>query len=358
MKLGIISLCGDSSMMIVNEAAQYFKESKALDIRKLHVHLFQSESKILNVHYEKKPLEAFDCVYLRGSHKYTFLQRSISKALQNVVYLPIKPEAFTIGHNKLLTLLELQKNDIRIPRTYFAATGKGAKDLLEEVNFPIILKIPHGTQGKGVMIADSISSAKTMIDALEVFKQPYILQEYIETGSTDIRAIVVGNKVVAAMERVGAKDDIRSNIHAGGHGRPVNISPETEEIAIKAAKVIGADICGVDILEGTKPAVIEVNLSPGLKGITKALHKNIAKMIAQFLFERTKEFLEEKTEKAKPIEVKPGQEIYTTLSMKNGIIRLPKFVADISGFSIDDDVVLVVNKGKIEIKRHKIKKED
>ena len=360
MKLGVVSLTGRSSTRIAEEGKKYFGDSDVLDIRKLEVH---AESQKLNVHYDKKILSGYDCLYIRGSYKYVLLQRSIARALYQEIYMPIKPIAFELGHNKFLTLLELQKNGIRIPKTYFAPNSKMAKQILDEVNYPIIMKIPYGTQGKGVMFADSKSSASSMIDALEFFKQPYIIQEYIETNATDIRAIVIGNKVIA-MRRRATLDELRANIHMGGIGTAVELDPDVEQLAIKSAKAIGAEICAVDILEGTKHAVIEVNLSPGLDGISKATKRNVAGIIAKYLYERTIEFKASRGDKDLKKEIKAlnlnhkTKQIMTSLDIKNGMIRLPKFVTDISEFNIDDDVVINIGKRSIEIKEYKIKKEE
>jgi len=360
MKLGVISLTGRSSNNIAKEGKKYFGESNILDIRKLEVH---AAPEGLLVHYDKKLLEGYDCLYIRGSYKYTLLQRSIARSFYQEIYMPIKPSAFELGHNKFLTLLELQRNGIRIPKSYFAVNNKIAKKILDEVNYPIIMKIPYGTQGKGVMFADSKSSASSMLDALEVFKQPYIIQEYIETGATDIRAVIVGNKVIA-MRRKATLDELRANIHRGGVGRAVELEPDVEQLAIKSAKAIGAEICAVDILEGTKPSVIEVNLSPGLDGITNATKKNVADIIAKYLYERTVEFKATKGDKSFKKEMKTisfnhkTKEVMTSLDIKNGMIRLPKFVTDVSGFGADDDVIINIGKKKIEIKENKIKKDE
>ena len=360
MKLAIISLVGKSSRSILEESKQFFDKVDHLDIRKIEVEV----SDELRVSYSGKKIENYDCIYVRGSFRYALLQRSITRALHSEVYMPIKPEAFTIGHDKFLTLLELRKNKVPLPKTYFAATTESAKKLLEEVNYPIIMKIPSGTQGKGVMFADSIGSARSMLDTLEVFNQPYILQEYVETNSTDIRAIVAGNKVIAAMKRKAQKSEIRANIHMGAIGLSYELDPDTEHIAIKSAKAIGAEICAVDILDrGGKPQVIEVNLSPGLEGITKATKKNIAHHLAKYLATRTKE--EKDATKSitvdtmfKELEIgskhTKKKEIITSLDIKAGIIKLPKIVTDISGFVSDDEATIEIEKEKIIIKKHKI----
>lgn len=364
MKIAIISLGGKSSKMILKEAKKYFQGADLIDIRGIEV---DATSKELEVLYKGKPLKKYDCVYVRGSFRYALLQRSITRALHHDTYMPIQPKGFTLGHNKFLTLLELQKKKVAIPKTYLTATLDAAKKILDQVNYPIIMKIPSGTHGKGVMFADSVASAKSMLDTLEVSKQSYIIQEYVETEEiSDIRAIVVGNKVVAAMKRKATPEEQRANIHMGGEGTPYEVDYDTEQVAVKSAKAIGADVCAVDILMGAEPLAIEVNLSPGLQGITATTKKNIAAKIAKFLFEKTKEFSETKKKKGygeiiKEIEVSKGngaQEILTNLDIKAGVIKLPKVITDITKFTSDDEVILIVDKGKLEIKPHKIKKEE
>ena len=360
MKLGIISLGGPSSKSILEESKKLFTKAEHLDIRNMKVEI----SNELIITHNGKPIDNYDCVYVRGSYRYALLQRSITRALHTEIYMPLKPDSFTIGHDKFLTLLELSKNKIPLPKTYFAATTESAKQLLEEVNYPIIMKIPSGTQGKGVMFADSISSARSMLDTLEVFNQPYILQEYVETNSTDIRAIVAGNKVVAAMKRKGQKSELRANIHAGATGQPYELDAETEQIAIKSARAIGAEICGVDILDsGGKPQVIEVNLSPGLGGITKYTKKNVALEIAKYLASKTREIRDSKKDNSfntmmKELELGSKHvnknEIIASLDIKSGIIKLPKLVSDISQFVYNNEVLIEAEKDKITIRKHEI----
>ncbi len=360
MRLAIISLNGPSSKRILEEAKQFFDTADHIDIRKTEV--MASES--LKVIHEGKELNEYDCIYVRGSFRYAPLQRSITRALHAEVYMPLQPETFTIGHDKFLTLLELRKNRVPFPKTYFTATTESAKKLLDQIHYPVIMKIPSGTQGKGVMFADSVSSARSILDTLEVFNQPYIIQEYIETDATDIRAIVAGNKVIGAMKRKAERSELRANIHAGATGQPYELNADMEQIAVKAAKAVGAEICAIDILEsGGKLNVIEVNLSPGLEGITKYTKKNIAREIAEYLAKRTKEVQAAKKENTvgdifKEIERESKhtkkKELIIPLDIKSGIIRLPKLITDISEFGVDDEVLIEAEKDKIIIKKHKI----
>ncbi len=217
MRLAVVSLGGYSSKLIAEKARAYFSVVDEINLKNVDVRVFTGAKEAF---YEDRPLPDYDCIFVRGSFRYELLQRTLSEVKFDDAYLPLRPEAFINCHNKLLTLLALQKYNLPVPTTYFASTADYAKKILGEVNYPIILKIPHGTQGKGVMFADSLPSAKSMLDALEVFGQPYLIQEYIETGATDVRAIVVGDKVVGCMRRKAASNELRANIQMGGVGEP------------------------------------------------------------------------------------------------------------------------------------------
>ncbi|MBT4732939.1 RimK family alpha-L-glutamate ligase [Candidatus Woesearchaeota archaeon] len=361
MKLCVISLGGVTSKNIAHESKNYFDEVVELNLKNIELCLDDKGFKIKD---DVGDLKEFDCIYVRGSHKYALLQRALTRALYKKVYMPIKPNAFTLGHNKLLGSLELQQKGVSIPTSYFVMNSKQAKALLGEINFPIIIKIPEGTQGKGVMFADSESSAKSMIDALDVFNQPYIIQEYIETGdvkSEDLRVIVAGGKVVGAMKRVSKSTDVRANIHADGTGMAVELTPDLEKMSVKAARALGVDIAGVDILSGRKSSVIEVNLSPGLKGIMKYTGKNIARDVAKALFDETKVFQKKKQEKGliKKVSDENGfDEHYVGSHIERGMLTLPKFVTKSTGFVNGDELIINSKKGEVRITKHHISKDD
>jgi len=361
MKLGVIShIKGKGSQSVVQEAKNYFDEAHHLDIKQFEVNIHKEN---LQVNYKGKPLDDYDCLYIRGSYKYALLNRSLTRALMHKTYLPIEPNAFTVAHNKLLTILELQRSKINVPHTYFAATSSVAKQMVKNAQYPLILKIPEGGLGKGVMVADTTAAATSMIDALELFNQPYLIQEFIETrhkDPSDLRVLVVGGKVVACMERFAAKGDIRSNLHAKGKGAQCEPSAEVEQIALKSAKLLGADICAVDILEGIRPAVVEINLSPGLEGITKYTKTNVANIIAKFLFEKAKTLAASKIVNTdiRNIVHEPISESFVSLNIVHGMIKLPKYVTDLTGFTMDDEVIINAKKGVFTVKEHAIKKHD
>ncbi|RME55026.1 RimK family alpha-L-glutamate ligase [Candidatus Woesearchaeota archaeon] len=354
MKFALISLGGKSSQLLLEKAKEHFDIVDDIDIRKVYVQTTTDGQKIF---YESNELKQYDCVLIRGSFRYQLLQTAISTVLKGSCYMPLSSQSFNYCHNKFSTLLALHKKEIPIPTTHYAPKLEVAKKILETVNYPIIIKIPEGTQGKGVMFADSLVSAKSVLDTLSIFKQPFLIQEYIETNATDVRAIVVGDKVVAAMRRRAQGDELRANLHMGGVGEPYELDYKAEQIAVKTAKAVGAEICGVDLLEGRNTYVLEVNTSPGLMGITEATKLDIAGMMMKYVYEKTKEFvyLKKKEEYSEIMgsltkAVNQPKEIYTNLDVVDGVIRLPRVCSKLAGLAKQQEVVITVKKDNINIK--------
>ena len=352
----IMSLGSKSSLMITEAMKVYFDTVDSIDLRDLEVNVGSGK---LNVLHEGKQLPQYSCIYARGSFRFAPLLRSITRVLYHSSYMPIKADTFTIGHDKLLTHLSLQHSNIPMPATYFASSTKAAKKILNKLNYPIVLKFPHGTQGKGVMFAESFAAASSMLDALIALKQPFLIQEYIETGGVDIRAFLVGDKVVASMKRKAIRGELRANIHAGGIGEACSLDQATKRTAIDAASSIGADICAVDMLESIKGSVVvEVNLSPGIQGITKATGIDIADKIAKYLFEKSEVFSARDRDEATlkifedlGLSSEMAQQIITNLDFRGERILLPKIVTGISQFGEKDEVVLKVEKGKLVVEK-------
>ncbi len=356
MKAAVMSLGSKSSLMIIEAMQAYFDEVNNVDLRDVEVNLGAGT---LDVLYEGKRISKYSCIYARGSFRYAPLLRSVTRALYSSSYMPIKPETFTLGHDKLLTHLALQHFRIPMPTTYLASSTRAAKKILNEVNYPIVLKFPHGTQGKGVMFAESFAAASSMLDALIALKQPFLIQEYIETGGVDIRAFVIGDSVIASMKRTAVRGEMRANIHAGGTGQSCDLNQTTKRIAIDTASSIGAEICAVDILESSKgPLVIEANLSPGLQGITQATNINVADKIAKYLYQKSEIFSARDRDEATlkifedlGLSNEIAQQIITNLDFRADRILLPKIITDIAQFTQKDEVVLKVEKGKLNIER-------
>jgi len=287
LEAALISLRSDSSKWTVRAMRKYFTKVDDLDIRKIDIKISGNDSAIM---YDGKPMKKYACIYAKGSYRYAELLKTLTSLLEKKCYMPLSADSFTIAHDKLLTHLELQKNGIPMPNTYITPSVEAAKAVLKskEISYPVMMKFPKGTGGKGVMFAESYESASSILDALHTLRQPFILQEYIDTKKTDYRIIVAGNKVVAAMRRIAAADEARANYHSGGKGEKIILDPATEKLAIKVAKTIKAEICAVDILPSAKgPLVIEANVSPGLQLISKTTGIDLADEIAKYLFDRT-----------------------------------------------------------------------
>ena len=354
LKIAIVSLTGRSSQAIAKAAEKHFGVVKFYSIKDVGLEVGKENG----VFCKNEDLKKFDCVYLRGSFNYIDSLASVAIALNSKIYTPIRPESFFIAHNKFLTEVRLKEAKIPVPETYLVNKSDTAKQIIEsnKLKYPVVFKVLSGTHGKGVMFADSEESAKSMIDMMVKFNEPYLIQEYIETGARDIRAVVIGKKVIA-MERRAGKGELRAGIHSGGKGKKIDLDYDTEQIAIKTAKAIGADVCAVDLLKGgSKVVVTEVNLSPGLIGISEAVGKNVAEDVAEFLYKKTLAKRRKRTKDEKVEKPAMGKEVIFNLDIKAGRIRLPEGVAKMCGFEPDEECFLDVEKGKVAVK--KVKEED
>src|SRR3989344_1504061 len=186
-KACVISMGSTSSDWTVEAMKKYFIEVDNLYIKNIQISLEAKEPKVF---YQGKELPAYDCIYAKGSFRYADLLRSVTSILSKKCFMPIKASAFTVGHDKLLTQLKLQNEHIPMPKTYISATTSAAKNILQKMSYPIVMKFPKGTHGKGVMFADSYDSASSMLDALTALRQAFLIQEYVETGGVDTRVIV------------------------------------------------------------------------------------------------------------------------------------------------------------------------
>ena len=202
-------------------------------------------------------------------------------------------ESVAIGRSrdKLRSMQILAKHGVGLPLTAYANDPKQAEELIRAVNGPpVVIKLLEGTQGIGVVLAETMSSAKSVVEAFRGANVNILVQEFIkEAGGTDIRALVVGGKVVAAMKRTGSPDEFRSNLHRGGSAELVRITPEERATAVRAAKRMGLNVCGVDMLRSNHgPVIMEINSSPGLEGIETATGKDVAGLIIKFIEENAK----------------------------------------------------------------------
>jgi ribosomal protein S6--L-glutamate ligase len=199
--------------------------------------------------------------------------------------------AISRSRDKLRSLQLLSRDGIGMPRTGFASYPGDIQDLIKMVGgAPLVIKLLEGTQGIGVVLAETKKAAESVIEAFMGLKANILVQEFIkEAGGADIRCFVIGNKVVAAMQRQGAEGEFRSNLHRGGSATLIKITPKERATAIRAARVMGLNVAGVDLLRSERgPLVMEVNSSPGLEGIEQATGKDIAGMIVEFIEKNAK----------------------------------------------------------------------
>lgn len=206
---------------------------------------------------------------------------------QMKVYCVNESNAIACSRDKLRALQTLSRQNMAVPKTVFV---RKKKEMAEAIGFvegvPVVLKLLEGTQGCGVVLARDTHTAQAIMDLLEVTKQGVLVQKFVEEAKgRDLRAFVVGDRVVAAMRRIaGSEDEFRSNLHQGGHAEPVELSQDYRDLAVRAAKLIGLRVAGVDMLESNSgPMILEVNSSPGLEGIEKATGVDVASEIVEFI---------------------------------------------------------------------------
>ena len=240
------------------------------------------------VHYKAgEVLNKFDAIIPRIGASITFYGTAVLRQFEMLgAYALNESITITRSRDKLRAHQFFARKGIGMPNTGFAHSPQNTKDLIQLVGgAPLIIKLLEGTQGKGVILADTAKSAESLIEAFRGLDAFFLVQEFIkEAKGADIRCLVVGDKVVAAMERTAQAGDFRSNIHLGGTAKQIKITPTERKTAILAAKVMGLNVAGVDIVRSKRgPLVLEVNSSPGLKGIEGATKIDVAGLIIEFL---------------------------------------------------------------------------
>lgn len=239
------------------------------------------------VRYHGEELPYYDAVIPRIGASITFYGTAVVRQFEMMgTFCVNESVAISRSRDKLRALQLLSRKDVGLPRTGFANKPDNIKDLIKNVGgAPVVIKLLEGTQGIGVVLADTDKAAESIIEAFMGLKANILVQEFIEEASgADIRCFVVGGKVVAAMKRQGAEGEFRSNLHRGGTAKLVRLSKEERATAVNAAKVMGLNICGVDILQSKNgPVVMEVNSSPGLEGIEVATGKDVGDLIIEFI---------------------------------------------------------------------------
>ena len=240
-----------------------------------------------SVYYDGKPLENFDAIIPRIGASRTFYGTAVVRQFEVMgVFSTNESQAISRSRDKLRCLQILAREGIGLPVTGFAHATEDIDGLIDTVGgAPLVIKLLEGTQGIGVVLAETHKAAKSVIEAFRGLDANILVQEFIkEAGGADIRCLVVGGKVIAAMKRQGAEGEFRSNLHRGGTAEQVKLTPEERSTAVRAAKAMGLRVAGVDLLRSNHgPVIMEVNSSPGLEGIEKASGIDVADKIIEFI---------------------------------------------------------------------------
>ena len=244
------------------------------------------------IHYRGHPLEGFDAVIPRIGASVTFYGCAVLRQFEmQGVYTTASSIAINRSRDKFRSYQLLAKAGVDIPKTVFARETADLDDVVEKAGgAPLIIKVARGTHGNGVVLAETRKAAQAVMQAFYVEGVSFLVQEFIkESAGTDIRAFVVGNRVVASYRRQSLDDDFRSNLHQGGEGRSVKLTEEEEKTAVKAAKAMNLAICGVDMMRSDRgPLVLEVNSSPGF-GIEKITGRDVATKIIEYIERNAKQ---------------------------------------------------------------------
>ena len=239
------------------------------------------------IHYKGQALEGYDAVIPRIGASITFYGTAVVRQFEMMgVYSVNESVAISRSRDKLRSLQLLSRKGVGMPVTCFAHSPDEIPDLIDMVGgAPLVIKLLEGTQGLGVVLADTRKVAESVIEAFLGLKANILIQEYIaESSGADIRCLVIGDKVVAAMKRQAKPGEFRSNLHRGGSATLVKITPEERTTAVRAARIMGLSVAGVDLIRSNHgPLVMEVNSSPGLEGIENATGKDVAGMIFSFM---------------------------------------------------------------------------
>jgi ribosomal protein S6--L-glutamate ligase len=240
-----------------------------------------------NIRYAGSPLEGFDAIIPRIGATHTFYGTAVVRQFEMMNVFPTnESQGISRSRDKLRSLQLLSRNGIGLPVTGFAHSTKDIDGLIELVGgAPLIVKLIEGTQGVGVVLAETKKAAESVIAAFRQLDANILVQEFIkEAGGADLRAFVIGGRVVASMRRQGAPGEFRSNLHQGGSADKIKLTPEERSTAVRAAKTMGLNVCGVDMLRSNHgPVVMEVNSSPGLEGIEETTGVDVGGKVIEFI---------------------------------------------------------------------------
>ena len=279
-----------STRRLVETAEQRGHEVRVIDALRCYMNITSLKP---SIHYRGDDLQGFDAVIPRIGASITFYGTAVLRQFEMMNVFPLNESvAVTRSRDKLRSAQLLARKGIGMPVTGFAHNPDDIQDLLKQVGgSPVVIKLLEGTQGIGVVLAETQKAAESVIQAFMGLKANIMVQEFIkEAGGSDLRCFVVGDKVVAAMQRQGPEGEFRSNLHRGGSASLARLTPQERATAVRAAKIMGLEVCGVDLLRSNHgPVVMEVNSSPGLEGIESASGKDVAAIIFEYLEKRVTE---------------------------------------------------------------------
>ncbi len=273
-----------STRRLVEAARLRGHETKVIDVLRCYMNI---TSLAPSMHYKGEVLNDFDAVIPRIGASVTFYGTAVLRQFEMLGVYPLNESvAITRARDKLRSLQLLSRKGVGLPITGFAHAPDDVDDLIKMVGgAPLVIKLLEGTQGIGVVLAETQKAAESVIEAFMGLKVNILVQEFIkEANGADIRCFVIGDKVVATMKRQAKEGEFRSNLHRGGTASLIRITPEERSTATRAARIMGLNVAGVDILRSNHgPVVMEVNSSPGLEGIEHATGIDIADMIVGFI---------------------------------------------------------------------------
>ncbi len=286
MKIAILSQKASlySTSRLVEAAKERGHEVRVVDYLRCYMDIASHRPMVI---FQGKKLDDFDAVIPRIGASRTFYGTAVVRQFEMMGVFPAnESQAISRSRDKLRCLQLLAREGIGLPVTGFAHSTKDIDGLLETVGgAPVVIKLLEGTQGIGVVLAETESAAKSVIEAFRGLEANILVQEFIkEAGGADIRCFVVGGKVIAAMKRQGGEGEFRSNLHRGGSATKIKLTPEERSTAVRAAKTMGLNVAGVDLLRSNHgPVIMEVNSSPGLEGIEAATGVDVALKIIEYI---------------------------------------------------------------------------
>ncbi len=286
MKLAILSCAprAYSTRRLREAAEQRGHKVKVLNTLKFAIDLEEGNP---DLYFRQKPLSSYDAVLPRIGTSITYYGTAVVRQFQEMdVFCANTAHGIANSRDKLRSLQILARHHIGIPRTTFVRDKADVLPAIKRVGgAPVIIKLIEGTQGIGVLLADTVKQAESIVELLQSQKQNVLIQKFVaESKGKDVRAFVVGDRVVAAMRRVAQGQEFRSNVHRGGIAEPIELDNRYAETAVRCAQILGLRVAGVDMLEGKDgPQVMEVNSSPGLEGIETATELDVAGAVIDYI---------------------------------------------------------------------------